>query len=351
MKRITLVALIALLGGQTVWGQSIALGQEDPVEVASQLRQGTTYVQLRQLGELLGLEVEWKNGTVFLRDVVNELKITVENPKGSFNGITFEGTVAPIMVKDKVYLPLRSVAERFGYQVSTQSGKINCSRTYDDDVYQDLQISFQLLEKSMVQLTALKRNGWQMKEAEQNKDWSIDKAVLVNGLGSAAKDDSLYRQFDEIFGYIVTLYHVATIEQTIPEARQDQLKELEEKYAWCMVNAQKLMKQQESVITTPQTIKPMILDLPTDKAMRTQVITGSFYTPILDRYRMQEQFYLNGNQDDGEILGALTLTRSYRDYLLYIHEEAISQEEKEMVARYLNKIETILDVYRDWMLA
>lgn len=83
------------------------------------IRDGTTLVPMRDVFEGLGASVEWNGDTRSASGTYNNTKLTVyaDNGKILKNGEELKLTATPIIVNDRLLIPLRAVAEAFGYSV------------------------------------------------------------------------------------------------------------------------------------------------------------------------------------------------------------------------------------------
>lgn len=90
---------------------------------------GRNLIPLRQVGELLNLQVQYDNGYIYLND--NNIGIVCNIYDNEVIAIYPDGTtstgyvdVGPTMIAGKAYVPIRFLAEAFGYQVEydTYSG-------------------------------------------------------------------------------------------------------------------------------------------------------------------------------------------------------------------------------------
>ncbi len=95
------------------------------------IENGRTYVPLRAVGESLGAQITWDEekhvATALKNDILTEFSVS---EKAIFqNGERVDVESHPVIVKDRMYVPLRAVAEGFGYTVSYDGrrGIINIS--------------------------------------------------------------------------------------------------------------------------------------------------------------------------------------------------------------------------------
>lgn len=83
------------------------------------IQDGTTLVPMRDVFEGLGASVSWDDNTRSATGAYNDVSVTIYPDDGSFfkNGKPLELAVKPIIVNNRILIPLRAVAESFGYSV------------------------------------------------------------------------------------------------------------------------------------------------------------------------------------------------------------------------------------------
>lgn len=94
-------------------GEDIDFGHVKPIIV-----NGRTMLPLRELVEYLGCEVEWQPpSTIKIKDYDNSITMNVNSNKYMEGNAAKEMDVAPMIVDGHTYVPVRFIAEYFGYEV------------------------------------------------------------------------------------------------------------------------------------------------------------------------------------------------------------------------------------------
>lgn len=87
---------------------------------------GRTMVPVRMIAEMLGCKVDWDGAQRCA--VITQGKNTMYIYPGStsyiFNGKYYDMDVTPVLLNGRTMVPLRFIAERFGYKVHFQSGDV-----------------------------------------------------------------------------------------------------------------------------------------------------------------------------------------------------------------------------------
>ncbi len=80
------------------------------------IEDGRTYIPIREVSDLLGVEISYDNNTktVVLSDDKTTAEFIVNNRYYTVNDVLYEADVASVMKNNTVYLPLRVVSEAFG---------------------------------------------------------------------------------------------------------------------------------------------------------------------------------------------------------------------------------------------
>ncbi|NMA64060.1 MAG: hypothetical protein GX964_08505, partial [Syntrophomonadaceae bacterium] len=109
-------------------GQNVVIvdGQERSIDVSPVYRDNHVFASIRPVAEALDLDPGWDDAAstiVFVRG-----NTVVEWPMGYtailVNGQAVETGVSPIMESDRVFVPIKYVAEAFGYEVSEDPGGV-----------------------------------------------------------------------------------------------------------------------------------------------------------------------------------------------------------------------------------
>lgn len=130
-KKIGVSILVSILLIQSLGAYPIQFANDRLVNVPTQVKQGATLVELKTVGEMMNLEVTWNGAdkSIKLQDIGNTLILYVGKAKGSFNGQSIKVESAPIVTEGLTYVPLRLVAEHFGYKLVSNQGTIFLTRT------------------------------------------------------------------------------------------------------------------------------------------------------------------------------------------------------------------------------
>lgn len=100
--------------------EAIIANEVVTIEVPPRVWQGTTMLPLRFVGEnILGASVAWEQTTktITMHKEGTAVQLTLENPQAVINGKPVSLTVPPFTEKDRTLVPLRFLAETFGYEV------------------------------------------------------------------------------------------------------------------------------------------------------------------------------------------------------------------------------------------
>lgn len=119
----SLIALVALaprpVSAQEFEVGVIFAGEPISFEVPPIVRQGRTFVPVRFVLEQIGGVLEWDGETrqVSISLGAKRVVLTIDSPTVTRDGIASETDVAPFIYRDRTMVPLRFVAETFGFEV------------------------------------------------------------------------------------------------------------------------------------------------------------------------------------------------------------------------------------------
>lgn len=103
-------------------GKLIHFPDQQPIVMSP----GRTMVPIRMIAEMLGCKVDWDGAQRCA--VITQGKNTMYIYPGStsyvFNGKYYDMDVTPVLLNNRTMVPLRFIAERFGYKVDFQSGDV-----------------------------------------------------------------------------------------------------------------------------------------------------------------------------------------------------------------------------------
>ena len=94
-------------------------GERLESEVSPVIKDGTTLVPMRDVFEGLGAVVSWDDTLRTATGTYDGVSVIISPDDGSFlkNGEAIELSVKPAIVQDRILIPIRAVAESFGYNV------------------------------------------------------------------------------------------------------------------------------------------------------------------------------------------------------------------------------------------
>src|SRR5690606_23858210 len=106
--------------------QAVVAGETYTLDVPPRVWQGTTMLPLRFVGEnILAAQVHWdqSTGTITMSKDGTSVQLTLNQPQVFVNGRPVTLAVPPFTEKDRTLVPLRFLAETFGYEVHYDAGE------------------------------------------------------------------------------------------------------------------------------------------------------------------------------------------------------------------------------------
>lgn len=106
--------------------QAVVAGEAYTLDVPPRVWQGTTMLPLRFVGEnILAAQVHWdqSTGTITMSKDGTSVQLTLNQPQVFVNGRPVTLAVPPFTEKDRTLVPLRFLAETFGYEVHYDAGE------------------------------------------------------------------------------------------------------------------------------------------------------------------------------------------------------------------------------------
>ncbi len=87
------------------------------------IKNGVTYIPVRVVGDLIGVKTEFDNSSKTVTISNDDVKAIFEvgNKMYSVNGREYVSNAEPLMISERIYVPLRVVGEVFGAKVSIDS--------------------------------------------------------------------------------------------------------------------------------------------------------------------------------------------------------------------------------------
>lgn len=121
MKKI-LIFCLALLISFPVFAKDITItldGNEIKSDVAAYIKDDRTLVPIRFISEKLGYDVAWEESSrmVTISNSSTKIQLVIDSKDIIVNGKTLKMDVAPVITKDRTFVPLRFVAEYMGLGV------------------------------------------------------------------------------------------------------------------------------------------------------------------------------------------------------------------------------------------
>ena len=119
-------------------------GEVSELDSPPVIRDGRTLVPIRAIVEALDGKVDWDNETktaTLTNDSGDEVKLTVNSKTASYNGSSAELDTPPVIINERTMLPIRFVAESFGYTADwkAEDKSIVISGGSDEDItYPDI---------------------------------------------------------------------------------------------------------------------------------------------------------------------------------------------------------------------
>ncbi len=132
------------------------------------IKDGRTYVPLRTIGDLLGVNTVYDNKTKSVTISNNEIIANFEIGNNTYivNGETYVSEMMPIIKSERLYVPLRVIGEVFGAEISidskTKSILIDFKKSnydkkihnegLDEDLDEDLDANLEMFQKDLINL-------------------------------------------------------------------------------------------------------------------------------------------------------------------------------------------------------
>lgn len=94
-------------------------------DTQAEIKQGSTFVPVRVISEILGADVSWQGGAVIIQQNGTILKVTLGQKVFELNQKNGELAVAPYIKNGHVMVPIRLVADALGCRVDYYDGVVN----------------------------------------------------------------------------------------------------------------------------------------------------------------------------------------------------------------------------------
>ncbi len=147
------------------------------------IKDGRTYVPIRIVGDLLGVETEFDNNTktVTIKNDNTTAKFLVGDNTYEVNGKKYSSKVTPLFNANRVYVPLRIVGEVFGAEISIDSKTQSIIINFKDNAISNSKDTYNNILKDFYMLTDDKIAKLSAEEIEQYiETYNVLKGVGVN---------------------------------------------------------------------------------------------------------------------------------------------------------------------------
>lgn len=231
MKKIFSGVFLAIFLFTTSWSTTYAAEihmKVDGVPIVSDAKPETknnrTMVPLRVLSENLGAKVEWSDSKVILTKNDMKIVLTVNSSIAEKNGEKIQLDVKPYMKDNRIFVPLRFIAETFGCNVNYSNSTVTVDTkplVIDGVKVKELQFEFHMINDVMIQ----KNSGNAYNETiyiifEENKGTKVEAPTdyswmyTIDTLGSYAKRGQY--DFLNLKGDSIKRYDIYDLVNTFP---------------------------------------------------------------------------------------------------------------------------------------
>lgn len=189
--------LILLIGSNQTFidGNKQIIDSEDS-NIKPIIKNSRTLVPVRYIAQSFGADVGWDNNTVSITQGDRNIEFQIGTYEMNLNGHMIQLDVAPEIINDRTYLPLRTISEAFEKNVFYDSGLIVIS-SYNID-YNDFNNHISYLKEEL---------KYQPKTSTNIVSDTLDKVVLVETIVDGDVE-SFGSGFFIADGLIMTSFHV-----------------------------------------------------------------------------------------------------------------------------------------------
>ena len=140
IKKSVLISLAFMAVTTTAYGKDISVRLNgNDIGTSAIIEADRSFVPYRAVFEKLGYTVEWNNGIVTAKNKNTEMLLTVGSPlvRISNNGLTAVVDCGNnvMLINDRIYVPLRFVAENSGYSVEWNGNSVDLYSTAEIPEY------------------------------------------------------------------------------------------------------------------------------------------------------------------------------------------------------------------------
>ena len=138
-RKIALGIMVSFLLVQSLMAQEIQFSKERMMNMETRQSEGSTMVPVTQVAEMMNLRVICSklDRTIQLMDMGNVFTLRIGEYKAGWNQKEIQLTAAPIDIEGTLYVPLRSIAEAFGYKLVVYEDVLVLERSLSEE---DIQI-------------------------------------------------------------------------------------------------------------------------------------------------------------------------------------------------------------------
>lgn len=126
--------ILSSLFVSSIMAHDIQFSTQRIIDMQTQEIKGNTLVPAKHTAEMMDLSFKWdeEKQSIEIMDMGNVLTLYVGKAKGLFNHREIQLSVAPIQIEGTLYIPLRVVAEQFGYKMIGTKDRIVLARSLSE---------------------------------------------------------------------------------------------------------------------------------------------------------------------------------------------------------------------------
>jgi|GEM_PF-5770373 len=99
-------------------------GEVKTMDVAPFIKDGRTFVPIRAIAEIFGATVSWDNGLITIQKGENTISFKIGDKEASVGNKIVKFDSAPFIKDGRTFVPVRFIAEAFGFEVKWDNGVI-----------------------------------------------------------------------------------------------------------------------------------------------------------------------------------------------------------------------------------